>query len=313
MNEENEMRRNTEHVDSLKNKLNTVTSEIDALKNSFTRGAEELTRIQTMLNVESLEEITGMLERYENQVADAERKRIEAAEGAKKYREELDKEKERLVKLWDAYKNQEEELTGTEKRISDYEERVRRAEAEKKQLEDDLTARINTLTERLEENQAKAQRFDEYQQRMDEVKQMKDHLETEVSTLREQINQKDETIAELNNQIDKYKQYQDFAEYKDKYESVAAEYEKEKERLTKLYQLYEDTDMECKKLRDANQEWQNWFDSNKEVFDKLFSAAPPVGGMNPNMQMTNEPPTNNEEPTDENKSKGKLGGFFKKK
>lgn len=313
MNEENEMRRNTEHVDSLKNKLNTVTSEIDALKNSFTRGAEELTRIQTMLNVESLEEITGMLERYENQVTDAERKRMEASEGAKKYREELDKEKERLVKLWDAYKNQEEELTGTEKRISDYEERVRRAEAEKKQLEDDLTARINTLTERLEENQAKAQRFDEYQQHMDEMKQMKDHLETEVTTLREQINQKDENIAELNNQIDKYKQYQDYAEYKNKYESVAAEYEKEKERLTKLYQLYEDTDVECKKLREANHEWQNWFDSNKEVFDKLFSAAPPVGGMNPNMNMTNEPPNNTEETSDEDKSKGKLGGFFKKK
>ena len=81
--------------------------------------------------------------------------KIEAADGAKKYSEELEKEKERLIKLWDAYKNQEEELSATEKKISEYEDRVRNAEVSKKQLEDDLTARIDTLTKRLEENEGK--------------------------------------------------------------------------------------------------------------------------------------------------------------
>ena len=83
-------------------------------------------------------------------IAEAEKKRREAAEGAKKYSEELEKEKERLIKLWDAYKNQEEELSTYRKEITEYEERIRIAEASKKQLEDDLTARINTLAKNCE-------------------------------------------------------------------------------------------------------------------------------------------------------------------
>jgi len=274
MTEENKIGKDIGHVDSLKDKLIMVTNEIDFIKNSFAKGAEDLARIQNMLDLGNLEEITTMIERYEGQVADAEKQRMEAADGAKKYSEELEKEKERLIKLWDAYKNQEEELSSTEKKISEYEEQTRMAESSKKQLEDDLTARINLLTKRLEENDEKIQKFDEYKSRVEDFDNVRNRLEGEIHSLKETIDNKDVTINNMQQQIDELKEYEKHSEYKEKYDNLTAEYEKEKDRLTKLYHLYEETDTEFKRLKEENHNWHQWFDSNKEIFDKLFSAAP---------------------------------------
>ena len=104
-----------------------------------------------MLSIGNLDEISGIIAKFENRVVEVEKQRMEASDGARKYSEELEKEKERLIKLWDAYKNQEEELSSAEKKACEYEERVRTTEVEKKQLEEDLTARINTLNNKLQQ------------------------------------------------------------------------------------------------------------------------------------------------------------------
>jgi len=277
MTEENKVVEDVEHIGSLKEKLLSVSNEIDAIKTSFSRSAEDLSRIQSMLSMEHLDEIGGILERFESKVVETEKMRIEASDGAKKYSDELEKEKERLIKLWDAYKNQEEELSATEKKVAEYEERARIAEASKRQLEEDLTARINTLSQKIEENEGKANEFDEYKQRCEEFDTIRNQLEREIQTLKEENTNQEDMINNLNNQISELREMENYAEYKEKYEGTAAEYEKEKERLTKLYQLYEETDSECKRLNKENKSWQNWYDSNKEVFTKLFSTAPPVG------------------------------------
>ena len=74
-----------------------------------------------------------MIQNFEDRLSNAERLRDEAAEGARKYSEELEKEKERLVKLWDAYKNQEEELSSQEKKALELEEKLRSSEQAKRQ------------------------------------------------------------------------------------------------------------------------------------------------------------------------------------
>ena len=277
-----------DNLDSLKEKLLAVTNEIDNIKVSFAKSTEELSKVQSMLDVGSMQEISGVLEKYEDKIAEEERKRIEAAEGAKKYSEELEKEKERLVKLWDAYKNQEQELSSMEKKMTEYEEKCKTAESSKKQLEEDMTARINTLTQRLEENEEKANRFDEYEERYKEFDGIRNNLEKEIHTLKEDISKKDETIKELHEKMDKLREAEDYSQYKEKYEEVNAEFEKEKERLTKLYHLYEETDNECKQLKEENETWQNWWSTNKEIFDKLFSAAPPVSNTPTTNPMTEE-------------------------
>jgi len=305
MAEENKVVEDVEHIGPLKEKLLAVSNEIDAIKTSFSRSTEDLSRIQNMLSVEHLDEIGGVLEQFESKVAEAEKMRTEAAEGAKKYSEELEKEKERLIKLWDAYKNQEEELSTTEKRVAEYEERTRVAEASKGQLEEDLTARINTLTQKLEENESKANQFDDYKQRCEEFDTIRNQLEREVHTLKEENTNQEDMINNLNNQISELRGMENYAEYKEKYETMSAEYEKEKERLTKLYQLYEETDSECKRLRKENKSWQNWYDSNREIFSKLFSSAPPVGATETPVEESPETPTPSENPT-KKKSKRKF-------
>jgi len=276
MGEENKVDQNIESFDSLKQKLAAVTNEIDAIKVSFAKSAEDLSKIQNMLSVGHIEDIDGVLEKYEVRVAEAEKQKIEAAESSKKYSEELEKEKERLIKLWDAYKNQEEELSNSEKKISEYEEIARTAEAGKKQLEDDYNARIQTLEQRIQENQEKVNQFEEYKQKYEEFDTIRNQLEQEVHTLKDETTNKDEEIQYLNKKLAEMKEYENYQEYKDKYENITAEYEKEKERLTKLYQLYEETDSECKRLKEENYNWQNWYNNKMEMFNQLFTNAPPV-------------------------------------
>ena len=276
MTEENKMD-DVEHIGSFKEKLLAVSSEIDTLKNSFSKSADDLSRIQQMLNVQNLDDISGILQRFESKVVEEEKRRTEAADGAKKYSEELEKEKERLIKLWDAYKNQEEELSATGKKISEFEEQLRRAESSKKQIEEDYTARIKTLEDKIQENESNAKKFDEYRQRCEDFDNIRNQLENEIHALKEDVTNKENMVNDLNDQVNKLSEMQNYAEYKEKYETMNAEYEKEKERLTKLYQLYEETDSEYKRLTKENKDWQNWYNSNKEVFNKLFATSPPIG------------------------------------
>jgi len=281
MSEENTLVKGVEHLGNLEERLRQATDEIDSIKNLFSKSTEDLSRIQNMIDIDKLGEISTIIEKCEGRATDAEKKRDEAFHGAKKYSEELEKEKERLIKLWDAYKNQEEELSAAEVKLTNFEELARNAEISKKQLEDDFNARITTLSEKLEENEGKVKQFDDYEQRFEEFGNVRNQLEEEIHSLKGKINEKDVTIDTLQKNLVKAKEYEKYAEYKDKFSETSEQYEKEKERLTKLYHLYEETETECNKLRKETKNWQNWFNSNKEIFDKLFSSPPPVSTINP--------------------------------
>jgi chromosome segregation ATPase len=284
---------NPEHISNLRDRLMQVANEIDTIKNSFSKSTEDLSRIQNMLDVGGLEEISGIIENFESKLSEAEKEREEATQGARRYGEELEKEKERLVKLWDAYKNQEEELSTTEKKLAEYEDRARMAEASKEQLEQDLNARIETLNKKLQENEEKVNQFDSYKQRYEEFDGIRNTLEEEINSLKDGIKNRDVTIDSMQKQVEGLKEYEKYAEYKDQFEELTGKYEKEKERLTKLYHLYEETEAECNHLREQMTGWQSWYDSNKDIFNRLFSAAPPVGKTPapPKSEKISEPPS----------------------
>lgn len=277
MDEEDMSTGNEENLVSLGERLRQAADEIDIVKNSFAKNTEDLLRIKNMLDVGNLEDINEIIEKFETQITEAEKKKEEASQGAKKYCEELEKEKERLIKLWDAYKNQEEELTKTEKKIKEFEDRAKNAETSKEQLEYDFNSRVETLNQKLKENEEKINQFDDYKKRFSEFKSIHNQLEEENDTLKDDVNNKENTINSLQEQIGKLKDYEKYAEYKDKFDDLSNQYEKEKDRLTKLYKLYEETESECNRLKVETKGWQKWFDSNREIFDKLFSTSPPIG------------------------------------
>ena len=43
--------------------------------------------------------------------------------------------------------------------------------------------------------------------------------------------------------------------------------------MTKLFKLYEETESENNNLKKELNEWQEWFSSNEEIFNKLFTSA----------------------------------------
>ncbi len=305
-----------EHKNTFVERLQQASNEIDSIKNSFSRGMDDLAKIQSMLSLDGVNKFTGMIQGFEDRLSEAERRTEEATEGAKRYSEELEKEKERLIKLWDAYKNQEETLSTQEKRALEFEEKLREVEQSKMQMEADLTTRINTLTQKLEEKEQDALQSEEFKQKIMEFDGIRNQLEETIHDLRGEINAKDETIKSLETQVEELKQFEQSAEFKTKFEEVSEEYEKEKERLTKLFRLYEETEAETKRLKEETKGWQDWFDSNEEIFSKLFSSADHLrrtvtSESTPVENETVSPPPQMSQPTDTTKKPKKKLRFKK--
>jgi cell shape-determining protein MreC len=84
---------------------------------------------------------------------------------------------------------------------------------------------------------------------------------------------KDDVIIGLEKQVEELRGLEQFAGFKTKFEETSTELEKEKERLTKLFRLYEETESENKQLKEDLRGWQNWFNSNETLFTKLFSSV----------------------------------------
>ena len=260
-------------TNSLMERLQEASCELGSIKSSFSKGMEDLTKIQSMLNLDGLNKMDSMIRSFEERLSESERRREEAAEGARRYSLELEKEKERLVKLWDAYKNQEESLSAQEKRVAELDERLRDTEQVRMQFERDATARIQTLTQRLEEREQAIQQLDDLRQQVMRFDTIRTQMETNIDRMRGDITVKDDVIRGLEKQVEQLRGFEQFADFKTKFEEVSTEYEKEKERLTKLFRLYEETESENKMIKEELREWQNWFDSNEELFTKLFTSV----------------------------------------
>jgi chromosome segregation ATPase len=259
--------------DSLIEQLQEASTELGSVKSSFSKGMEDLAKIQSMLSLEGLNKMDSVMRSFEDRLSEAERRRDEATEGARRYSMELEKEKERLIKLWDAYKNQEESLAAQEKRVVELEEKLRDTEQMHMQFERDATTRIQTLTQKVDERAQQLQQMDDLKQQVMRFDTIRTQMETSVDRMRGEITTKDEIICGLERQVEELRGFEQFAEFKPKFEAVSMEYEKEKERLTKLFRLYEETEGENRKLKEELHGWQSWFNQNEELFTKLFSSV----------------------------------------
>lgn len=262
-----------ENIDSLKANLQQISNEIETVRSSFCKGTENLEKIQSMLDAGHLDDFTSMIELFEDRVSSMEREKEDAVEGARKYSEELGKEKERLIKLWDAYKLQEDELAAKDKKITDLQDRTQRFETVKKRLEEEFNQKIESLSERLKAKETELGELDEYRTRFKDFDRTRNRLEEKIHSLQNELNGKEKENETLQNENKELRPLKKQAEYKEKYEETSELYEKERERLSKLYRIYEETDAKCKKLEEELDGWHSWFDSNEEIFSKLFNSA----------------------------------------
>ncbi len=299
--------------DSFMERLQEASTELGSVKSSFSKGMEDLAKIQSMLSFDGLNKMDSMMRSFEDRLSESERRRDEATEGARRYSMELEKEKERLIKLWDAYKNQEETLSAQEKRVAELDERLRDTEQMHMQFERDATARIQTLTQKLDERADAVQQMDDLKQQIMRFDTIRTQMETNVDRMRGEITTKDEVITGLERQVEELRGFEQFADFKPKFEAVSMEFEKEKERLTKLFRLYEETESENKQLKEELRGWESWFATNEELFTRLFSSVEHLKHQHtaaPTSETTDAdieiPPSIQEQPTPIEKPKRRL-------
>jgi len=258
---------------SFMERLQEASSELGSVKSSFSKGMDDLSKIQSMLNLDELNQMDSLIRSFEERLSESERQREEAAEGARRSNMELEKEKERLVKLWDAYKNQEESLSAQEKRVAELDQKLRDTEEMHIQFERDATARIHTLTEKVNEREEAVQQMEDLKQQVMRFDTIRTQMETNLDSQRRDLMTKDDVIVGLEKQVEELRGLEQFVGFKTKFEDTSVELEKEKERLTKLFRLYEETESENKQLKEDLRGWQSWFNSNETLFTKLFSSV----------------------------------------
>jgi hypothetical protein len=98
-------------------------------------------------------------------------------------------------------------------------------------------------------------------------------LDHEIKTLKDEIEKRYETVNTLDALSKEIRKSHD-SEYKEKYENLISDLEKEKERLVKLHNHYKIMENENSTLKTEIRGWHEWFSANKDIFDKLFSNAP---------------------------------------
>ena len=101
----------------------------------------------------------------------------------------------------------------------------------------------------------------------------------EIKILKKEIDTRNETVNTLQSLVDELTEYEKHSDYKEKFQELSLEYEKEKERLIKLHSHYRNIETEYDNLQKKVRGWEDWFYSNKDIFDRLLSSAPPTAFM----------------------------------
>ncbi|KAA0006666.1 MAG: hypothetical protein FE037_02745 [Thermoplasmata archaeon] len=260
-------------INAFRESIQQVTSQLEQIRSSFYQGVEEIERIKKILNSEHIGRFSDIITEYETQLTRMEKERNEAIENARKYSQELEKEKERLIKLWDAYKLQEDELNERDRRIAELERKVKEYENKLRETEKDLSSRIETLTRKLEEKENLLKEYSDFRKKHNLYEERNRKLHEEIENLRNTLNEKEREITQLKQMVDELSKYREFEDYKTKYEKLNIEFNKERERLLKLYKLYEDLERENNKLREELNGWRQWYESNAELLDRLFKST----------------------------------------
>ena len=122
-------------------------------------------------------------------------------------------------------------------------------------------------------------------------------VQIKIKELRTTIKNQNDTIHTLKQQL---KNTHNQEAYKQKYDEAQEHLDKEKERLTKLYQKYWETQNELERLQKEISQWHDWYDNNRDTFEKLFHTAPAIE------TKKQSPPAKEQKPTAAPKSHKKI-------
>src|SRR5688572_6386946 len=100
----------TQGADQIKANLSRVAEEVARVRDRAREEVTSLEKIKGMLDVGYLNELISSVEQLESRMVTLQSEAVAAAQEADNSRAELAREQDRLAKLWEAYKAQEDEL-----------------------------------------------------------------------------------------------------------------------------------------------------------------------------------------------------------
>jgi len=172
---------------------------------------------------------------------------------------ELRREQERLAKLWQAYKLQEDEL-----------EQLRR----ERPVLMDTVAEQDKVIATLRGEQATLRDAAAYKEKYEETERRNRVLLIEVESLNRELRATTESLAAHEAEL---KEFRSVGATKESVQQLQSDLVKEQERLAKLYKVYEEQEAELKAAKAHLAKWESWFSRMEPAITalpKFFADAP---------------------------------------
>ena len=215
----------------------TRTVGTQEIRSSLHAIAGEIERMRTALDTTSLNDLVVSLKDLETRITTVEEASVGAAGEVDSTRRELDRERERFTQLWAAYKAQEDELEGLKRQLGVVGEQGRT---------------VASLKEEVERLRSAAARADEAQKAVRENQV----LRVEVENLNRQVRS---TQEQLDGQNAEFLGLRETATRITRLETVDKDLQIERERLAKLYKVYEERAQDIRDLQAKLDNWEAWF------------------------------------------------------
>ncbi len=241
-------------ADELKSRMKHVSGGLEALRTKISAEAHHIDELRGMFDVSYLNELMAMMDDIDSRITAMESELNAAIVDSDKYHKQLSTEQERLAKLWEAYKKQEDEANVLKGQIGE----MNRAIGEKNSNIAELDSQVKSL-EKLKELAAYKGKYES--------------LASQYSQIEDYSHRQAQRIGELENYVKQLEPLKEYAQYKDRADAIAKDMELEKERLAKLYKVYEDTDAQLRTSRAELDAWNAWFMQYEHLFGSIGEAA----------------------------------------
>ena len=219
------------NAEELRERLQAVSQELHRTQREIQQDAAGLERLRSMLDVGYWNDLVAIVNQLEAKVREATEMSQQAEALRAEDKRRLDEEQRRLEKLWDAFKLQEREVLTERERAGRLDRELQDKDSSRARLEADVEEKADQLRRVEEDNRL-------YQSKVEE-------LEGRLAQLKD--------LEEMRSQAEDYR----------------AKYEAERERLAKLYAVYEESEAERDRLKKELEVTDQWFEENKESLEKI--------------------------------------------
>lgn len=230
-----------EGASQVKANLAAVAAEIALVRDRAREEANSLERIRGMLDVSYLNNLVKTIEELEIRMSSFETVALNSASQVDQAQAELRQEQERLAKLWDAYKAQEDEFKALKAQSAEWAPRLGAYEREIDSLHREVS--------RLEPLSRMKAEFDNAQ-RENQV------LRHEVESVNRELRAAHDEMAR---HVDELASLRALGNSKSRVTELEHELDTERDRLAKLYKVYEEQSAGLKASHAHLDRWEAWF------------------------------------------------------